>query len=132
MARKTDNLKVPSSKEARKYGAMGGKASVAARQRRKQLRELLEEALAMPAKDRDGTKAEAIAAALVERAEKGDTRAFELVRDTLGEKPTAQVDVTSSDGSMSPVAAIDLGARPLDELMELTRLAWHRQGEIPT
>ena len=73
--------------EQRKIARMGGKASGEARRRRKQLRELIEAVLAMPATDRDGTKAEAIAAALVERAEKGDTRAFELVRDTLGEKP---------------------------------------------
>lgn len=87
MARKTDNLKVPSSDEARKYGAMGGKASVAARQRRKLLRELLEVALAMRDEERDMSNAEAIAAALVDKAKAGDVKAFETLRDTIGEKP---------------------------------------------
>ena len=117
--------------EAKKRGRNGGLASGKARARRKALRELLEVALSMPSEQRDMSKAESIAVALVERAEQGDVRAFEVLRDTCGERPAQTLDHTSSDGSMSPAPAIDLGSRSIDELMELTRQAWHRPSEIP-
>ena len=87
MARRTDNLQVRSPNEARKLGALGGKASGESRRRRKQLRELLEVALAMRDEARGMSNAEAIAAALVDKAKAGDVKAFETLRDTIGEKP---------------------------------------------
>ena len=117
------------SEEAKLKGRNGGLASGKARARRKALRELIETALHMPSEQRDMSKAESIAVALVERAEQGDVRAFECIRDTVGERPAQALDLSSSDGSMSPTPAIDLGSRPLDELMELTRQAWRQHGE---
>ena len=51
MARNTENLKVPTSEQAREYGRKGGKASGEARRRKKELKELLEIALSQPCKD---------------------------------------------------------------------------------
>lgn len=82
--------------EARARGRSGGIASGEARRARITLRAALEELLAMPAKDEAGVETgesmqRKIAAALVEKALKGDTKAFEIIRDTIGEKPAEKV-----------------------------------------
>lgn len=54
-------------------------------------------------RDRDGnvigktTVKDAITKQLVQKALKGNTRAFELIRDTIGEKPTDTIVVTDID-----------------------------------
>ena len=88
---RTKNLRpVLTSEEAKKRGSMGGKRCAEAKRERKRLRELLEIALAQPC-DTKGTHAEAITSALVARALTGDVRAYEVIRDTLGEKPKDEV-----------------------------------------
>ena len=99
-----DNLKVPTSGEAREYGRKGGKASAAKRAERKTFREGLLLLLNEPLKDKagnvtDNTTQDAIIAALVKRAANGDTRAFEMIRDTIGEKPVQDVKVSTGDFS---------------------------------
>ena len=99
-----DNLKVPTSGEAREYGRKGGKASAAKRVERKTFREGLLLLLNEPLKDKSGnvtdnTTQDAIIAALVKRAANGDTRAFEMIRDTIGEKPVQDVKVSTGDFS---------------------------------
>lgn len=81
---------VRTSEEAKKRGSMGGKRCAEAKRERKRLRELLDIALAQPC-DTKGTHAEAITSALVARALTGDVRAYEVIRDTLGEKPKDEV-----------------------------------------
>lgn len=44
--------------------------------------------------DHEPTLIEAMSLAMFDRAMKGDTKAFEVVRDTIGEKPATQVTVT--------------------------------------
>ena len=74
------------SEEARRKGAIGGKKSGESRRRKKLLRETLEEYLkAKP--DGQKTVQQGITEALVERALNGDTKAYELIRDTIGQKP---------------------------------------------
>ena len=95
-----DNLKVPTSGEAREYGRKGGKASAAKRAERKTFREGLLLLLNEPLKDKGGnptdkTTQDAIIAGLVKRAISGDTRAFEMIRDTVGEKPIERVAMTT-------------------------------------
>lgn len=81
---------VRSKEEARERGSVGGRKSVEARRKKKRLRELLE--LALKRVDDDGqTTAEAVTAALVTKALAGDVRAYEVIRDTVGEKPTDKV-----------------------------------------
>ena len=72
----------------------GGKASGEARAAKRDLRKALEALLEKEFTSKDGTTlsgAEAIALKQMERALKGDTRAFEVVRDTAGQKPIDKV-----------------------------------------
>ena len=98
------NLRTLSPKEAREQGRKGGKASAAKRAERKTFREGLLLLLNEPLKDKAGnpttnTTQDAIIAALVKRADNGDTRAFEMIRDTIGEKPVQDVKVSTGDFS---------------------------------
>lgn len=98
------NLRTLSPKEAREQGRKGGKASAAKRAERKTFREGLLLLLNEPLKDKSGnvtdnTTQDAIIAALVKRAANGDTRAFEMIRDTIGEKPVQDVKVSTGDFS---------------------------------
>ncbi len=85
-----------STEEAKKLGAAGGKKSGEARRARKKLKEELEILLEMQAKG-DKTYQEQIVLALVKRAQKGDTKAFEVIRDTIGEKPVDKQEVKTVD-----------------------------------
>lgn len=73
------------TEEAQKIGSLGGKASAKKRVERKTLREelllLLEQ----------GDTQQKISLALLEKAMSGDTKAFEVLRDSIGEKPVEQI-----------------------------------------
>ncbi len=102
-----------SKDEVRKISAKGGRASGETRRKKKAMRQTLEALLAMPIKGKGKVLAPedvrsietllgknfdvevGILLAQVQKALKGDTRAFESVRDTAGEKPAQAVDVTS-------------------------------------
>lgn len=101
---------VRSENEARKRGRAGGIASGKARREKKMMRETLEMLLTMPMKNgkfadvenirsfaalkgKNISVQEAILIAQVQKAMKGDTRAAEYVRDTIGQKPTDSVDM---------------------------------------
>lgn len=89
--------------KATQFGANGnstakaaGEKSGEARAERKTLKEGLLLLLNEQLKDKDGkatdkTTQDAIIAGLVKRAVSGDTRAFEIIRDTIGEKPIEKV-----------------------------------------
>lgn len=108
-----DNL-IPQSErtkeEQRAIARKGGIASGKARREKRLMRETLDLLLNMPIKD--GTFADvesirnfasingknisvqdAILIAQIQKAMKGDTRAAEYVRDTIGQKPTDSVDM---------------------------------------
>lgn len=89
------NLKVPTSEQARENGRKGGKASAAARKRRKTLKEELLLLLS------DGDTQESVTIALVKKAIQGDVKAFEVLRDTIGEKPVEEVKQTQTVVDMS-------------------------------
>lgn len=70
----------------REIRSMGGKASQEARRRRKSIKEELE--ILLEIVDKDGhTNQEKISMALLKKASQGDTRAFEVIRDSIGQKP---------------------------------------------
>lgn len=76
------NLKpVQSKEEARERGRKGGIASGKARRERKTLRE---ELLLLLEK---GDTQEKVSLALIQQALDGNTKAFEVIRDSIGEKP---------------------------------------------
>lgn len=110
MTNETNLNPVRSEDEARKRGRAGGIASGKARREKKMMRETLDMLLSMPMKNgkfadvenirsfaalkgKNISVQEAILIAQVQKAMKGDTRAAEYVRDTIGQKPTDSVDM---------------------------------------
>ena len=80
--------------EQRAIATAGGKASGEARRRKADLRKALEALLEKDFTDKEGrtlSGAEAIALKQMEKALKGDTRAFEVVRDTSGQAVVQKV-----------------------------------------
>lgn len=103
------NLKTPSPSEARSRGRKGGIASGKARREKKLFKETLETLLDMPMKSgkdisvddiknfaeikgKNISVQEAILIAQVQKAMKGDTRAAEYLRDTIGQRPTEKIE----------------------------------------
>lgn len=79
----SENLKpIRSMSEARENGKKGGIKSGEVRRARKTLKEELLLLL------ENGNTQNKISVALVQKAIKGDIKAFEVIRDTIGEKPT--------------------------------------------
>lgn len=97
--------------ELQEAGRKGGKASVEAKKRRKELKETLEILLSMSLdkrrsnvdiekikafadlKGKNVTVDEAMMIKLVQKALSGDLNALTMVRDTIGEKPSDRVEV---------------------------------------
>ena len=81
----------------------GGKASGEARRLKRDLRRACEMLLEMDIKGKDGTiktGAEAIAIAQLQKALKGDAKAFEVLRDTAGQKPVERIMVAEVEQSV--------------------------------
>lgn len=99
------NLRTSTPEEARRNGALGGKKSVEARRRKKLLRECIEELLEREYDTAQGKMlgAEALAVQLMKKALSGDIKAFEVLRDTAGQKPVERVkmqtDVNIADSA---------------------------------
>ena len=91
-----------SPKEVRENGAKGGIKSGEVRRRKRDLKLAMQALLEADVKDkRTGevmSGAEAIALAQYRKAMKGDAKAFELVRDTSGQKPVEKVEQVNIDG----------------------------------
>lgn len=89
-----------SKSEAREMGAKGGVASGKARREKADLRKMCQMVLAMDIKGKDGTMksgAEAITLAQLQKALKGDAKAYEVLRDTAGQKPIEKVEQVNID-----------------------------------
>ena len=85
-------------KQRRENASKAGKASGEARRKKKLLRECLEILLENEVTDKYGnvmTGAEAMAAKVFQQALKGDLKAFEIVRDTAGQKPVEKVQMNA-------------------------------------
>lgn len=102
-----DNLRVPTSDEARKNGRAGGIASGKARRAKKAMKDTLAELLTMPLENsalanlediqsmaelngQNISVQEAIMLAQIRKAVEGDTRAAEYIRDTSGNMLNAE------------------------------------------
>ena len=83
-----ENLKpfVKGEQRQKDLGRMGGIASGEARRERKTLKEELLLLLA------NGDTQEKISLSLIQQALEGNTKAFEIIRDTVGEKPVDKVE----------------------------------------
>ena len=75
------------TEEAQKMGRKGGKKSAEVRKARKTFSEDLLNALS------DGKTQEQILNALLNQCKQGNVRAFEILRDTVGEKPIDRQEV---------------------------------------
>ena len=107
------NLKpVSSKKEARERGRKGGLASVESRRKRKTLKE---ELLLMLS---EGETQKSVTIALIEKAMSGDTKAFEVIRDTIGEKPADKVETKQTVLDMSKFSTEELKAMLDDDITE--------------
>ena len=94
------NLRPSEYKLSQEEAKKGGIASGEARRKKRDLRLALEILLEKEYKDKSGkevTGAEAVTAKLFEKAMKGDVRAFETLRDTVGQKPVEQIRVQQID-----------------------------------
>lgn len=82
----------------------GGIASGEARRRKRDLRKAFEMLLEKEFADKSGkmiSGAEALAAKQFEKALKGDSKAFEVVRDTAGQKPMERLEVSQIEKEQS-------------------------------
>ena len=78
----------------------GGKKSAETRRAKRDLRKALEMLLEKDFKDKHGntiTGTEAVTTRLFEKAMKGDVKAFETIRDTVGQKPVEKVMIAEVD-----------------------------------
>lgn len=90
-----------SKEEARAISAKGGVNSGKARRKKKELKKLLELALSQPMQSNPNEdNYTGITAALIAKALAGDTKAFEVIRDTIGQKPVEVIDATVSSNDI--------------------------------
>ena len=122
----SDNL-IPmnelTEEEQRALASKGGKASVKARRKKKLMREQMELLLSLPLKDEKARrKLEALGIdtenidnqmamviSMWQKALKGDVSAFTAIRDTVGEKPVENINVSSD---------VDEKVKELEEMLE--------------
>lgn len=95
-----ENLKpIQSESEAREKGKIGGIKSGEARRAKKTMKEMLDYLLSKEIENKKGEKAttqEAISVSLIKQALNGNVKAFEVIRDTIGEKPTEKQEITNT------------------------------------
>ena len=123
------------SEEAKRRGRNGGRASVKARRERRRFEETLRIMLTLPTKQGKVTDAaklktlskdeleaanltvqDRIVVRLINEAMKGNTKAYEAIRDQMGEKPTDRQEVTVS-GSV----AVDLDTADINQILAEVR-----------
>ena len=102
------NLRPPTSEEARERGRKGGKASAKKRQQNKTFKEIInkflngqvsdeslkQQMIEYVFADKEVSNKSCAVFALWKEAIKGNTKAFELLRDTIGEKPQEKVNIS--------------------------------------
>lgn len=101
--------------EAAKNGRKGGKKSGETRRKRKALKEQLLLLL------ETGNAQEELCTSLFAKALSGDVKAFEVIRDTIGEKPVDKVAQT--DGEGNDVPKNDLSKIPTETLLKMAKAA---------
>lgn len=109
MAKKEDNLLKGEDIHSftLEEASKGGKASAEARRKKRDLRLALEVLLEsnmkkknLSGKEQDMSVAEAISLEQVKKALEGDSKAFEIVRDSSGQKPVEKIQVAEVDADV--------------------------------
>lgn len=116
MVEKTKNLKHFTSNQSReeavKNGRKGGIKSGEVRRERKALKEELLYLL------EQGNTQEKVSLALIKQALKGNVKAFEIIRDTIGEKPTDKQEITGANGEPLGIKKIYVTPEQQKEIKE--------------
>ena len=107
-----DNLRVPTSEEAREYGAKGGKASGEARKKQKTIGNILkqwasfavsdkqaEQLKKMGFSDDDLVNSTLVAVKLIQKIQGGDLKAMEMYVKLTGQDPEVQARVANTKQS---------------------------------
>lgn len=121
----SDNLKkgkatqFKSGGKAAEAGRKGGIASGKAKREKKLLKDCFDELLSRDWENKNGQKstgAEAITLTMFKKALAGDPKAFEIVRDTAGQKPVERVMLAEVDQkTINEVEAMVLGEDNADK-----------------
>ena len=97
-----ENLKPFNRETAVKYAKKGAEKSAEVRRKKRDLKLAIQALLEADIKDKKTGEtmsgAEALAVAQFRKAMKGDTKAFEVLRDTSGQKPIEKVEQVNIDG----------------------------------
>lgn len=83
--------------EIREITSKAGKASGKKKAERKLLKEYLEEALSLTNPEDGLDYYTSMTISLIKKASEGDSRSYEIIRDTLGQKPKEELSLSSSD-----------------------------------
>lgn len=101
------NLRPSEYKLTQEEQKKGGKASAEARRKKRDLRLALEALLEsdvkkkdLKGKEQDMSVAEAISLEQVRKALKGDSKAYEIIRDSSGQKPIDKIQVAEVDADV--------------------------------
>lgn len=99
--------------QQRETARKGGRKSAQVRAERKSLREdlllLLKEQITDKNSGRQMETQAALSAALIKQALSGNTKAYEIIRDTIGEKPVENVNIVTADFSALDAAFESIG-----------------------
>ena len=99
-----ENLRTPSTEEAREIGRKGGIASGKARKERKTMKALLKEMLEETATKDGKSYMELATLGLIKGAVKGDSRNYKVMLETLGEMGEArQEELNKLDDILSEI-----------------------------
>lgn len=98
-----------SREQAKKNGRKGGIKSGQVKRERKTMKEMLNYLLQQDITDKKGNKKntlEAVMVAQIREALKGNTKAIQFIRDTIGEMPIAKQEITGKNGEPLSVKKI--------------------------
>lgn len=104
------NLK-PFSKDnvskARESGRKGGVASGKSKREAAEFRKLIQ--IALNEEYKGGmTNAEAMVVSMIQKALEGDTKAFEVIRDTAGQKPVEKIEIGMAEQVAEQITDIEV------------------------
>lgn len=94
------NLRPSEHKFTQEEAKKGGRASAESRRRRKAMREAFDELLSREFTDKEGNTTDGVTALVTrvyQKALKGDMRAVQFIRDTVGEMPVQKIEVDTID-----------------------------------
>lgn len=100
------NLKSFSERTPRERSELGRKGAAVSNAKQKARKTLREELIALLSKGDTQSK---MSLALIEKAMNGDTKAFEVIRDSIGEKQTEKIETSGNQDINVNIKVIDNG-----------------------